>query len=144
MAKAMEETGLPYIISFMIRKNGCLIDGTSIHNAIKEIDRETKRQPLCYMANCVHPLVLKQAITHPSNQTELVRTRFCGLQANTSPLSPEELDQCEDLKTSDSVSLAEQMMDLNQYITMKIYGGCCGTTKTHMLEIAERLPYKTS
>ncbi len=34
MAKALSETGIPYIISFMIRDNGCLIDGTTIHEAI--------------------------------------------------------------------------------------------------------------
>lgn len=30
MARAMENTGLPYIISFMIRSDGKLIDGTTI------------------------------------------------------------------------------------------------------------------
>nr|WP_319487695.1 homocysteine S-methyltransferase family protein [uncultured Caproiciproducens sp.] len=139
MAKAMEETGLPYIISFMIHKNGRLIDGTTIHDAIKEIDHKTLRKPLCYMSNCVHPLVLKEALTYSFNNTELVKKRFHGLQANTSPLSPEELDDCADLRTSDSVDLAENMMDLNKFVTMKIYGGCCGTSKLHMQEIAKRL-----
>lgn len=139
MAKAMEATGLPYIISFMIRKNGRLIDGTSIHDAIQAIDRETQKNPICYMSNCVHPLVLKEALCQPFNQTELVQARFHGLQANTSPLSPEELDNCADLITSASVDLAEQMMELNRHISMKIYGGCCGTDKSHMEEIAKRI-----
>jgi methionine synthase I (cobalamin-dependent) len=91
------------------------------------------------MSNCIHPRVLKEALSCPFNQTELVRQRFHGLQANTSPLSPEELDNCADLKTSDSISLANYMMELNEFITMKIYGGCCGTTKDHMWEIARRL-----
>jgi len=141
MAKAMEETRLPYIISFMIRKNGKLIDGTTIHDAIKEIDHETERKPLCYMTNCVHPLVLKEALTYSFNNTELVKNRFHGLQANTSRLSPEELDNCVDLKASDSADLAEDMINLNEYISMKIYGGCCGTTKSHMQEIAKRLAH---
>lgn len=38
MAKAMETTDLPYIISFMIRKDGCLLDGTTINDAIIKID----------------------------------------------------------------------------------------------------------
>lgn len=139
MALAMEETGLPYIISFMIRKNGKLIDGTTIHKAIATIDRETKRNPLCYMANCIHPLVLREALSYPFNQSSLVKERFHGLQANTSPLSPEELDHCTDLKTSDSVALAGDMLKLNNFISMKIYGGCCGTEKIHMEEIAKRI-----
>ncbi|MEM1483740.1 homocysteine S-methyltransferase family protein [Oscillospiraceae bacterium PP1C4] len=144
MAKAMEQTGLPYIISFMIRKNGKLIDGTPIHNAIMKIDYETERKPLCYMTNCVHPLVLKEALSCPFNKTELVQKRFHGIQANTSPLSPEELDNCIDLKTSDRISLAENILELNKYITLKIYGGCCGTGKTHMEEIAKKLNYELS
>lgn len=139
MAKAMESTRLPYIISFMIRNNGRLIDGTTIHDAILNIDNATKQKPICYMTNCVHPIVLKSALHCSFNKTKLVKERFCGIQANTSPLSPEELDNCCDLKTSDSINLANDIMKLNEYITPKIFGGCCGTDNTHMEEIAKRL-----
>lgn len=139
MAKAMENTGVPYIISFMIRDDGKLIDGTTIQNAILNIDNATKRKPVCYMTNCVHPTILKKTLSFPFNETKLVKERFCGIQANTSPLSPEELDNCCDLKSSDSVGLASDMMDLYQYFTPKIFGGCCGTDNTHLEEIAKRL-----
>jgi len=139
MAKAMENTGLPYIISFMIRSDGKLIDGTTIHNAILNIDNATIQKPIGYMTNCVHPKVLKKALSCSFNETKLLKERFCGIQANTSPLSPEELDNCCDLKSSDSISLACDMMDLYQYFTPKIFGGCCGTDNTHMEEIAKRL-----
>lgn len=139
MAKAMESTGLPYIISFMIRDNGKLIDETTINDAILNIDNATIRKPICYMTNCIHPIILKNALSHPFNKTRLVKERFCGIQANTSPLSPEELDNCTDLKSSDSVSLAREIMSLYDYFTPKILGGCCGTDNTHIEEIARRL-----
>ncbi|MFZ5986872.1 MAG: homocysteine S-methyltransferase family protein [Bacillota bacterium] len=139
MAKAMENTGLPYIISFMIRSNGKLIDGNTIHNAILNIDNSTSRKPVCYMTNCVHPIVLKNALSYPFNETKLVKERFGGIQANTSPLSPEELDNCSDLKSSNSVDLANDMMKLYKYFTPKIFGGCCGTNYTHIEEIAKRI-----
>lgn len=139
MAKAMESTGLPYIISFMIRNDGKLIDGTTIHNAILNIDNSTVQKPICYMANCVHPTVLGKALSFSFNKTKLVKERFRGIQANTSPLSPEELDNCCDLKTSDSISLAYDIMKLYQHFTPKILGGCCGTDNTHMEEIAKIL-----
>ena len=139
LAKAMESTRLPYIISFMIRDNGKLIDGTTINNAILYIDNATIRKPTCYMTNCIHPVILKKALSYPFNKTRLVKERFCGIQANTSPLSPEELDNCTDLKSSDSVSLACEIMDLYDYFTPKIFGGCCGTDNTHIEEIARRL-----
>jgi S-methylmethionine-dependent homocysteine/selenocysteine methylase len=139
MAKAMEATGLPYIISFMIRENGRLIDGTSIHDAIANIEDATTRKPICYMTNCVHPIILRKALSHSFNQTDLVREHFKGLQANASPLSPEELDHSQELKSSNPIQLAEEMNKLRQQYDFKIFGGCCGTDQTHMEEMARRL-----
>ena len=47
MANAMAATGLPYIISFMVCRDGRLIDGTFIHDAIDAIEKETSTRPLC-------------------------------------------------------------------------------------------------
>lgn len=139
MAKAMGNTGLPYIISFIIRDNGKLIDGTTIHDAILKIDDATEQKPICYMTNCVHPTVLIKALSYPFNKTKLVQERFGGIQANTSQLSPEELDNCCDLKSSDSISLACEMMKLYRYCNPKIFGGCCGTDNTYIEEVAKRI-----
>lgn len=96
MAKALSAAGIPYIISFMIRENGRLMDGTAIHDAIGYIDACTVNPPQCYMVNCVHPDVLYRALRQPFNRTDRVRRRFRGIQANTSPLPPEELDQAKE------------------------------------------------
>jgi S-methylmethionine-dependent homocysteine/selenocysteine methylase len=136
MAQALAQTRLPYLISFMIRDNGRLIDGTAIHDAIERIDGETEHKPLCYMTNCVHPTVLFKALSAEFNQTALVRERFCGIQANASPLPPEELDVSVDIVTSDGVELANGIMELKEFIKLKIVGGCCGTDHTHMEQIA--------
>lgn len=137
MAQAMESTDIPYIISFMIKKNGKLIDGTTINDAIEGIDSATKKNPVCYMANCVHPMVLLEALSHSFNKTEVVKQRFHGIQANTAVLSPEELDNSKELVASDSVSLATDIMNLSSAVNIKIYGGCCGTDNSHIEEIAK-------
>lgn len=139
MAKALEETHLPYIISFMIRDNGCLLDGTPLHDAIKAIDNFTYQSPVCYMANCIHPTILYSAVSKHFNQTALVKERFRGIQANTSSLSPEELDNSIDLKCSDSTDLANEILKLNDFINLNIVGGCCGTDNTHIEQIAKRI-----
>jgi S-methylmethionine-dependent homocysteine/selenocysteine methylase len=141
MAKAMESTGLPYIISFMIEKDGKLLDGTTINDAINTIDKYTSRNPICYMTNCVHPKVLNSALTQEYNKTSIVKARFKGIQANTSELSPEELDNCVELKTSDNISLANDIIDLYNEFNLKIFGGCCGTDNKHIEEMAKRLKY---
>ncbi len=84
MAQAMSETEYPYIISFMVRKDGCLIDGTPISEAIKIIDSEAARKPLCYMTNCVHPTNLLKALSCDNNRDRPELNRFKGIQANAS------------------------------------------------------------
>lgn len=62
MAKAMAETNIPYIISFMLRKDGCLMDGTVLSEAIEVIDNEAFPSPVCYTTNCIHPQVLEDCL----------------------------------------------------------------------------------
>jgi len=137
IANSMETTGLPYIISFMIRRAGVLIDGTTIHDAIATIDKNTQHQPLCYMANCIHPDILHEALSHPANRSKLVKTRFQGIQANASSLSPEELNESKVLCSSSAEELTERMLHLHADFSLKIYGGCCGTNEKHLRKIAE-------
>ncbi|MCI1930213.1 MAG: homocysteine S-methyltransferase family protein [Clostridia bacterium] len=139
MAEAMAETKLPYIISFTIQKNGKLIDGTTIDRAISEIDLKAGTPPLCYMTNCVHPTVVYEALSQPFNMTDRVRTRFKGIQANTSPLSYSELDGSADLKCSEPDDFARDMIKLKNDKHLKILGGCCGTDNRHMAAIAKRM-----
>ncbi len=139
MAKVMEKSKLPYIISLMISCNGALLDGSTIHNAILKIDTLTKNKPLCYMTNCVHPSILKGALLQKENLTELVKKRFWGIQANAVSLSPQELDNSKSLKTTAAKELAEEFLSLHKLFPLKIYGGCCGTDDSHIIEIARRL-----
>ena len=139
MAQAMADSGLPYIISFMIRKDGCLLDGGTIHAAIRTIDASVDVPPVCYMANCVHPAVLSEALSRPFNATGLVSSRFWGIQANASRLTPEELDAAVDLESSDPGLLADDMIRLRDDKKLRILGGCCGTDGTHLEEIASRI-----
>ncbi len=132
MARVMQQSGLPYIISLMINSKGTLLDGTSIHDAITSTDAAVKRPPLCYMTNCVHPLILKQALLQKVNQTTTVKNRFCGIQANAACLTPEELDGCAVLQTSTPAQLAEDFYTLHQAFPLTIYGGCCGTDASHI------------
>ncbi|WP_321481000.1 homocysteine S-methyltransferase family protein [uncultured Bacteroides sp.] len=139
MAQAMSDMGIPYIISFTIQKDGRLIDGTTIDKAISTIDASVDNRPVCYMANCVHPVIVHAALSQEFNKTSLVRNRFYGIQANTSPLSYAELDDAADLKCSDPTLLAAEMFRLKEDNALRIFGGCCGTDSRHMEAIARLL-----
>jgi len=139
LAKAIDVTGLPYIISFTIQQDGKLIDGTPIADAIQYIDDITCNRPVCYMANCVHPTIVYKALSRDFNNVTIVKERFKGIQANTSPLSYAELDSAVDLHCSEPKGFAEDMMRLSQVGNFQIWGGCCGTDNRHMECIAQEL-----
>ncbi len=142
MAQAMGATGLPYIISFTIRKDGRLVDGTAIHDAIVSIDREADPKPLGYMSNCVHPAIVYEALSQSRNRTAQVQERFLGVQGNTSPLSFAELENAlpgADLKNSSPEEYAEAMLRLREDFGLRIFGGCCGTDGRYLARTAELL-----
>jgi methionine synthase I (cobalamin-dependent) len=135
----MAESGIPYIISFMIRKDGCLIDGISIADAIEIIDAKVNPRPLCYLSNCVHPRNLKLALAVSNNQNAPHLKRFAGIQANASSLNPEELNNCGVLHSEDYEEMISEMMDLKENHHFKIMGGCCGTNDLFIDNLAMRM-----
>ncbi|HJD97913.1 homocysteine S-methyltransferase family protein [Mailhella massiliensis] len=144
MAQAMAETGLPFIISFTLRADGRLADGTPLYAAIDVLDAEISPRPLCFMANCVHPALVRKALSAPFNRTPLVRSRFLGIQANASPLSFRELEGSKVTMQSEPENLAKGMLRLKNNFGLRIFGGCCGTTDRHMEAIASALCQKAS
>lgn len=139
MAEAMSKTEIPYIISFTIQKDGKLIDGNTIDYAVKTIDSNVLNKPVFYMTNCVHPIIVHEALSHDFNKTINVRKRFIGIQANTSSLSYEELDGSADLKISTPDKLALSALKLKKDFGFKVFGGCCGTDNSHIDELARVL-----
>ena len=91
------------------------------------------------MTNCVHPRIVGKALTQPFNDCPIVKERFRGIQANTSPLSYEELDGSVDLKCSEPEEFAEEMINLLNVGKLQIWGGCCGTDNRHMDCVARKI-----
>ena len=139
LAQAMAESGIPYMISFMIRKDGCLLDGTSIAEAIRIIDASANPRPLCYLSNCIHPSNLILAIECQINKHASQLNRFLGLQANASSLSPEELNNCGILQQENFDEMVKEMLYLVKRHQFKILGGCCGTNGEFMEVLAKQL-----
>jgi homocysteine S-methyltransferase len=132
IARAMERTGTPYIISFVIGSDGRILDGTSLWDAVQRIDAWTGEQPLCYMVNCSYPTFLRA-----KEQPRALFTRLLGYQANSSALSHSELDGAAQLEAEDVAEWAEEMLHLNREYGVKILGGCCGTEDAHLLRLVE-------
>jgi S-methylmethionine-dependent homocysteine/selenocysteine methylase len=127
IARAMAKTGLPYIVSFVIRRDGCILDGTSLLDGILAVDKVVQEQPLGFMVNCAWPGFLNGERQPP----ELFR-RLIGFQANGSSLDHADLDQAEELRADDVATWGDTMLGLNREYGVKILGGCCGTGAEHL------------
>ena len=139
LAAAMAVTGKPYIISFVARPEGTLIDGTPLHDAIQRIDAAVSPKPLAYIVNCTHASIYREALFHEVNSSPLVRERIVGLLANTAALKPEELDERETLVSEAPEIFGQSVADLKNDLGMKILGGCCGTDDRHIRQLAKRM-----
>jgi S-methylmethionine-dependent homocysteine/selenocysteine methylase len=139
LALALAATGKPYVISFVLRPEGTLLDGTPLKDAIAVIDSAVTPRPLAYMINCTHASFARSALLHTANSSDLVRQRVIGLLANTAALSPEELDNSASLKEQDPDSFGSAVAALRQELDLKILGGCCGTDDRHIKALAAEL-----
>ena len=131
IARAMENTGLPYIISFVISRDGRVLDGTPLRRAIEIIDANTEQQALGFMVNCAYPSFLCAAQQPPE-----LYERLIGYQANASSLDQCDLDGAEDLHMESISEWGDVMLELNRSHGVKILGGCCGTGEEHLRYIA--------
>lgn len=139
IAKAMSETKKDYVISFVIRDNGKLLDGTLLTDAIKIIDDSVSTPPFFYLTNCIHPDVLQKSFLNLKVEDDILRKRLFGIQANASSKSPEELDTLENLDADSPANWAHGMVELNKKYNLKILGGCCGTDARFISSIVDLL-----
>lgn len=139
LAAAMAASGAPYIVSFVLRSEGTLLDGTPLKKAIAGIDGAISPRPLAFMGNCTHTTFFKAALTHSENSSDMVRERMVGLFANTAAHTPEELNNCDALVEEDPVVFGETVAELHRSLGMKILGGCCGTDQRHIDQLAKQL-----
>jgi homocysteine S-methyltransferase len=142
LATALAQTDTPYIISFVFRPEGTILDGTPLKDAIAAIDAAVSPKPVAYMCNCTHASFFRSAMHHVTNSSDLVRKRVIGLLANTAALTPEEIDNSDQLIEEDPETFGGSMASLHAEFGLKILGGCCGTDERHIESLARQLALK--
>jgi len=132
IARAMQTSGLPYVISFVIGRDSRVLDGSELQASVELIDSATQRRPLGYMVNCAYPSFLCAG----RQPAELFR-RLIGYQANASSLDHCDLDGAADLAADGVSDWGDLMLELNRSCGVKILGGCCGTNAGHLRYLVE-------
>jgi homocysteine S-methyltransferase len=139
LAMALAATAKPYMLSFVVRPEGTLLDGTPLKSAIATIDAAVTPGPLAYLINCTHVSFAASALMHETNSSTLVRHRIIGLLANTAALSPEELNDNSSLVEEDPEIFGQSVAALHRELGLKILGGCCCTDDRHIRALAAQL-----
>ncbi len=134
MAQALAATEIPYIISFVINREGLMLDGHTLAEAMATIDGDVEKVPLGYMVNCAYPSFLKV-----EQESAAVLERLLGFQANASSLDHEELNEAATLKADTVSDWGQRMVSLNRDFKIPILGGCCGTGVGHLEFLANHL-----
>lgn len=138
-ADAMAETGLPYIISFVIRRTGVVLDGAPLGEAMARIDAKAARPPAGFSVNCVHARVLETALESVATTHIHAIPRLLAFQGNTGDMEVEELDGSEDLITEPPAAFVDGLERLRRRFGLRVLGGCCGTDGDHIRGLARRL-----
>ncbi len=138
IARALAEQGLPWMLSFVVRPTGRVLDGTPLEDVVRGIDEAVERAPAGFLVNCVHPSVYEAAMNEAGSRDPMIGARVLGLQANTSSKSPEELDGSSQLECEDPELFATRMMHLRLEFGTRVLGGCCGTDARHIFALARR------
>lgn len=138
IAKLLAQTTKPYILSFVIRRDGTLLDGTDLDVAIDRIDNGTEQPPAHYNINCVHASVFANAINSLQQRSPNAAHRVAGIDANTSAKSPEELDGLTEIDTEAPEQFARHVSELHKTFGISYLAGCCGTSTEHISELAKR------
>ena len=134
IARAATTAGQPVAIAFTVETDGRLPGGTSLGNAIEQVDRETNGAPAYYMVNCAHPTHFAAVLEEGGDWID----RIGGIRANASRKSHAELDASEELDEGDPSELAQRYRELAPLLpSAMVVGGCCGTDHRHVAAVAD-------
>lgn len=137
VARALGETGLPYVVSFVLGQDGRILDGTPLGEAFARIDAGTDPRPVGYTLSCIHHDLARRAL---EADPEAVG-RLLGLKANTSRRPTMELVALGRLDPEEPQGFADGMWGLHRDFGLQVLGGCCGTDARHMEALAARMAH---
>lgn len=129
VVRAARSVGVPVGISFTVETDGRLPDGTTLREAIVQVDGAAA--PDWYGVNCAHPLHVAQAL-----DGEEWQSRLQVFRPNASTMTHAELDAMEVLDEGDRSLLTFSTEELLQQLpSIATLGGCCGTDATHIASL---------
>jgi homocysteine S-methyltransferase len=136
ITRAAADAGMPIIVSFSLTAEAKLKTGPRLGDAITQVERQTGKAPLFYMINCNHPIDFNPALADPGDWKKRLR----AIRPNASSLDHGMLCQLGNLEEGDPAELGRQIGEIaRRFPHMNVFGGCCGTDRPHLEEIARNV-----
>lgn len=131
VVQAATSESVPVVPSFTVETDGHLPDGTTVAEAIAQVDAATGNAAQFFILNCAHPTHVAAGL-----QEDPALQRVGGLRVNASTLSHAELDEAEELDEGNPVALGRDNAALRTRLpSIELLGGCCGTDHRHVSQI---------
>jgi homocysteine S-methyltransferase len=131
--RAMTATGLPSVISYVLGRDGHVLDGTTLADAVARIDAQAAPAPLFHSLSCIHAEVAARALDG------VPAGRVMECKANGSALTPAQLVALDHLESDPPETFAGDMWRLHTEHGLRVLGGCCGTDDRHMRALGARM-----
>ena len=136
IVRAANAVHLPVVISFTVETNGKLPEGTSLKDAIEQVDKSVNEPPIYFMINCAHPTHFQSELK--GNEQWVKRIK--GIRANASCKTHAELDESVELDRGNPKELAREYKKMKDKLSqLNVFGGCCGTDEEHVFEIIKHI-----
>lgn len=124
ISQAAQSLNMPLIISFIVDRAGCLLNGKTIESAISCIDRETLGFVEGFSLNCCSPYAFDRVIASFENKN-LIK-RLIGFYPNSWDANPSSYETEEELGEPRKTDSIKKIIEKGRQFDLKFVGGCCG------------------
>ncbi len=121
---AAQSLHLPLILSFVVDRQGLLLNGKTVEYAISLIDRETSRFVEGFSLNCCSPYAFDHVIA--SFEDKNLIQRIIGFYPNSWDANPSSYETGEALEEPRKADSLQRIAEIGRRYDLKFVGGCCG------------------
>lgn len=114
---AAKARNIPLIISFIVDREGCLLDGGTIASTISQIDCKTSGFVEGYSLNCCSPYAFDR-VAHLN--------RIIGFYPNSWDADPSTYEIGNEIKEANKIDSIKIIIEKGNQYNLKFVGGCCG------------------
>jgi len=128
VVRAAQEARIPAAVSFVVGEDGRLADGSTLAEAIAEVDGATGAAAIGFLVNCAHPSEVATGLAGCSGAGEL--GRIIGFRLNAAAQGDDGPGDAPDAFAAGEIALRELAPNAT------VFGGCCGTDVPHIAALA--------